>query len=137
MSAFNPFLACTTPTCETKDGPTPSSSVICVENASARTCKVSLTRSQQDLIKPINLYRAAIIPDLWTRSAGEIWRFSNSIYPSLYRDLRVQVISLRPLKRCSWVVSVLKESSTCCNDEADRDSTSVSETSVSRRGTGH
>lgn len=36
-----------------------------------KNLQVSLTRRQQDVIKPINSYRAAIIPDLWTRSAGK------------------------------------------------------------------
>lgn len=56
------------------------------------------------------------------------WWFSNSIYPSLYRDLRVQVISLRPFKRRSWVVSVLKGSSTYCSNKAECDSSSTLKT---------
>lgn len=113
--------------CETENGEVPSL-VICIKNARARTCKVSLTRSQQDLIKPINSYRAAIIPDLWTPSAGKSCWFSNSICPFLYRDLRVQVISLRPFKRRSWVVSILKGSSTYCSNKAECDSISTSKT---------
>lgn len=113
--------------CETENGEVPSL-VSCIKNARAGTCKVSLTRSQQDLIKPINSYRAAITPDLWTPSAGKSCWFSNSMCPSLYRDHRVQVISLRPFKRRSWVVSVLKGSSTYCSNKAECDSSSTSKT---------
>lgn len=113
--------------CETENGEVPSL-VICIKNARARTCKVSLTRSLQDLIKPIHSYRAAIIPDLWTPSAGKSCWFSNSICPSLYRNRRVQVISLCPFNRRSWVVSVLKASSTYCSNKAECDSISTSKT---------
>lgn len=112
------------------------SSVMFIKYARAKKlAKVSLTRSQQDLIKPINSYRAAIIPDLWTPTAGKSWWFSNSIYPSLYRNLRVQDISLSPFKRRSWVVSALKGSNTYCSNKAACDSSSASKTYQHAEGT--
>lgn len=128
LSAFHPFLSCMSPTCVRQRMGKCRLWWSASKMPGQGTCKVSLTRSQQDLIKPINLYRAAIIPDLWTPSAGKSCWFSNSMCPSLYRDLTVQVISLRPFKRRSWVVSVLKGSSTYCSNKAECDSSSTSKT---------
>lgn len=80
-------VTCTTYMCKTEDRELLSSMILI--KCQWRTCKVSLTQSQQDLIKPINPYTAAIIQDLWTSTAGKSWWFSNSIYPSLHRDLRL------------------------------------------------
>lgn len=81
------FVTRTTYMCKTEDRASLSSMILI--KCQWRTWKVSLTQSQQDLIKPINPYTAAIIQDLWTSTAGKSWWFSNSIYPSLHRDLRL------------------------------------------------